>query len=145
MEKLLYQALATIAKYVRTHIQPLWNRNNRVTLPKRLMLSLALPQINYFKMTGFELFFRADNFYLGTPLLPNFPPSEKCKKNITKFFHRLQKIENKLKMEKLLYQALATIAKYVRTHFQPLWNRNNRVTLPKRLMLSLASQKKKLF
>ena len=92
-------------------------------------------------MTGFKLFFRVDNFCLGAPLLPNFPPVEKCTKTITKFFHRLQKIEKKLNMEKLLYQALSTIAKYVRTHFQPLWNRNNRVTLPKRLMLSLASQK----
>ena len=47
---------------------------------------------NYFKMTGFQLFFRAENFNLGAPLLPTFPPSEKSKKTITKFFHRLQKI-----------------------------------------------------
>jgi hypothetical protein len=58
-------------------------------------------------MTGFALFFRTDNLNLGEHLLPNFPPSEKCKKTITKFFHRLQKIENKIKMKKLLNQALA--------------------------------------
>jgi len=85
-------------------------------------------------MTGFELFFRADNFNLGAPLLPNFPPSEKCKKSITKFFHRLQKTENKNKMKKILNQALATIAKSVRTHFEALWKRNQRVLLLKRLM-----------
>jgi len=53
---------------------------------------------NYFKMTGFELFFRTENFNSDAQLLPNFPPSEKSKKTITKVFHRLQKIENKIKM-----------------------------------------------
>jgi len=86
-------------------------------------------------MNGFELFFRADNFILGAPRLPIFPPSEKCKKTLTKFFHWLQKIENKIKMKKLLNQALATIAKSVRTHFEALWKRNQRVLLLKRLML----------
>jgi hypothetical protein len=71
-------------------------------------------------MTGFNSFFRADNFNLGAPLLPTFPPSEKCKKTETTFFHRLQKIENKIKMQKLLNQALAMMAKYVRTQFQSL-------------------------
>jgi hypothetical protein len=37
-------------------------------------------------MTGFELFFRADNFNLGAPLLPNLPPSAKCKKNSYNIF-----------------------------------------------------------
>jgi len=96
----------------------------------------------YFKMTGFELFFRADNFNLGAPLLPTFPPSEKCKKTKTKFFHRLQKIENKIKMQKLLNRALATMAKSVRTHFEDLWKRNQRVLLLERLMLCSASQQK---
>jgi hypothetical protein len=71
-------------------------------------------------MTGFELFFRVDSFNLGAPFLPIFPPSEKCRKAITTFFHWLQKLENKIKMQKLLNQALATMAKYVRTQFQSL-------------------------
>jgi hypothetical protein len=78
------------------------------------------PKNNYFKMLGFESFFRAENFNLGVPFLPIFPPIEKSQKTITKFFHRLQKIENKIKMQKLLNQALATMAKYVRTQFQSL-------------------------
>jgi len=83
----------------------------------------------YFKMTGFELFFRTENFNSGVHLFPNFPPSEKSKKTITKFFHRLQKIENKIKMKKSIIQALAANSKCVRTHFQPLWKRNQRVAL----------------
>jgi len=71
-------------------------------------------------MTGFELLFRAENFNLGAPLLPIFPLSEKFKKTVTKFFHRLQKIKNKIKMHKLLNQALATMAKYVKMQFQSL-------------------------
>jgi len=80
-------------------------------------------------MTGFELFFRTENFNSGVHLLPNSPPSEKSKKTITNFFHRLQKIENKIKMKKSLIQALAANPKYVRTHFQPVWKRNQRVAL----------------
>jgi len=80
-------------------------------------------------MTGFELFFRADNFNLGAPLLPIFPPSENCKKTTTKFFHRLQKIENKIKMQQLLNHALATMAKSVRTQFEALWKRNQGLLL----------------
>jgi hypothetical protein len=62
-------------------------------------------------MTGFELFFRGDNFNLDAPLLPIFPPSVKCKKNT--IFHGLKKIEFKIKMQKFLNLALATMAKYV--------------------------------
>jgi len=71
-------------------------------------------------MSGFELLFRADNFNLGAPLLPNVPLSEKCKKAITKLFHRLKKIKNKFKIKKLLNQALDKMAKYVRTQIQSL-------------------------
>jgi len=84
---------------------------------------------SYFKMTGFELFFRTENFNSGVHLFPNFPPSENSKKTITKFFHRLQKIENKIKIKISLIQALAANSKCVRTHFQPLWKRNQRVAL----------------
>ena len=90
-----------------------------IELKIEALLSFA-PKKNYFKMTAFELFFRAANFNLSSPLLPTFPPTEKCQKTTTKFFHRLQNIENKIKMQKLLNQALATMAKYVRKQFQSL-------------------------
>jgi hypothetical protein len=93
-------------------------------------------------MTGCESLFRAENFNLEAPLLRNFPASEKCKKTITHFLHRLQKIENKIKMQKLLNQELAMMAKSVRTHFEALWKINQRVLLPKRLMICSASQQK---
>jgi hypothetical protein len=66
-------------------------------------------------MTGFELVFRAENLNLGSFLLPIFPQREKCKKTITKFFHQLPKIEHQIKMQKLLNQALATMAMCVRS------------------------------
>jgi hypothetical protein len=93
-------------------------------------------------MLGFESFFRAEYFNLGAPFLPIFPPIEKSQKTITNFFHRLQKIENKIKMQKLLNQTLATMAKSVRTQFEALWKRNQRVLLLKRLMLCSASHQK---
>jgi len=54
----------------------------------------------------------------------------------------IAKIENQIKMQKLINQALATIGKSVRTHFEALWKRNQRVLLPKRLILCSASQQK---
>jgi hypothetical protein len=67
---------------------------------------------------------------MGAPLLPALPPSEKCKKKIiTKFFHQLQKIEKKNENKYKGNLALATMAKYVRTQFQSLRARHQRVLL----------------
>jgi len=53
---------------------------------------------NYFKMTGFELFFRTENFNSEAHLLPNFPPCEKSKKKqLQNFFIGFKKLKTKSK------------------------------------------------
>jgi len=58
-----------------------------------------------------------------TPNYSSSPPSpqvKNVKKTISKSVHRLQKIEKKVKLQKLLNQALTTMVKYLRTQFQSL-------------------------
>jgi multimeric flavodoxin WrbA len=70
-------------------------------------------------MTGFESFIQADNFILGAPVRPSSLSSQMktVKKTSAKVFHQLQKIGNKITINILVNQALATMAKYVRTQF----------------------------
>jgi hypothetical protein len=72
---------------------------------------------------------------LALPSLPAFPAREKSARKMKKYFQNSKKIIPKLKMQKNYNQAIAVYPNLVRTHFEALWKRNQRIALLYRLML----------
>jgi hypothetical protein len=72
------------------------------------------------KITGFGWFFPAAILYLVLQHLPDFPRDKKLCKLAKYFFQNSKKIISKIKFQIKINQALAPIAKHLRTHFQSL-------------------------